>query len=325
MKAIRVQEDHDRTLTWEETADPVYTPHETLLNVHATALNRADLLQRAGRYPPPPGVSNVMGLEIAGCVAAIGDQVTGWNVGDRVCALLSGGGYAEQVAVPHQMLMPIPNGWSYEQATALPEVCLTVFVNFYMEAELQPGETVLVHGGASGVGTAAIKMAKITRNPIIVTAGTNEKITRCTELGAALAVNYKQESFVDRIYSYTNGVGVDVIMDTVGAAYLEQNLQLLKPQGRLISIGLLSGGRTEINLGMLMSRRLHIIGSVLRSRSLDEKIEIVRKFMDVFWPHVLKGNLRPIIDSVYPISRVHAAQQRMIENRNIGKIVLTVR
>lgn len=325
MKAIHVKDNPERTLVWEDAPDPKYGPSEALVNVQATALNRADLLQRAGHYPPPPGASTIMGLEMAGSVAALGSNVSGWQVGDRVCALLPGGGYAEQVAVPHEMLMPIPKSWSYQEAAALPEVFLTVFVNFYIEAELHPGETVLVHGGASGVGTAAIQMAQITRNPIIVTASTDLKIKRCIELGASTAINYKKEDFAERIQSYTDNKGVDVIMDTVGASYLERNLRLLKPQGRLISIGLLSGGRTEINLGTIMRKRLRIIGSVLRNRSLEEKAHIVRKFMKDFWPHVLQGNLRPVIGSVYPIKHAQAAQQYMTENRNIGKIVLMVR
>lgn len=325
MKAIQVQEDQGRTLTWEETNNPTYGPHETLLNVHATSLNRADLLQRAGHYPPPPGMSNILGLEMSGSVAAVGDNVTKWQVGDRVCALLPGGGYAQQVAVSDRLLMPVPDGWSYEQAAALPEAFLTTFVNFYMEADLRPGETVLVHCGASGLGTAAIQMAQITRNPIIVTASTEEKVSRCRELGASLAINYKLEDFVERIQSYTNGTGVDVILDAVGASYLERNLRLLKAQGRLVSIGLLSGSRSDINLGVLLRRRLRIIGSVLRSRSLDEKEEIVRGFMTVFWPSITKGALRPVIDSVYKIQQAHSAHQRMAANRNIGKIVLAVR
>ena len=194
-----------------------------------------------------------------------------------------------------------------------------------MEATLKRGETLLVHGGASGVGTAAIQMAQVTRNPIMVTAGTDEKIARCIELGASLAVNYNRENFVDTIHAHTNGTGVDVILDAVGADYFERNLRLLKPQGRLISIGVLSGSRAEINLGTLLFRRLSVIGSVLRSRSLNNKVEIVLQFMDMFWPYVIGGTLKPIIDSIYPIEQAEVAQKRMSENRNIGKIVLSVR
>jgi len=325
MKAIVVQSDQeDRPLVWQDVPDPSYGPDEVLVHIHAAALNRADLMQRAGNYPPPPGAPDILGLEMAGEIVAVGNNVSDWQIGDRVCALLPGGGYAEQVNVPGQMLMPIPDDWSYEQAAAVPEVFLTAYVNLFMEGELQTGETVLIHGGASGVGTAAIQLARQAGCRVFTTAGTEEKIARCEPLGAELAINYKQEDFAESIETYTNGEGVDVILDMVGAAYLERNLRLLKLRGRLVFISMLSGAKTEINLGALMGRRLRIIGSVLRSRSLAEKVEIKERFMAQFWPLLLNGTIHPIIDSVYPIEQADEAHQYMAKNKNIGKIILSV-
>jgi len=326
MNAIHVDATQPgRPLVWQTTADPVLGPDEVLVDIHATALNRADLMQRAGNYPPPPGAPEILGLEMAGQIAAIGANVSQWEIGERVCALLPGGGYAEQVVVPEGMLMPIPNGWTYTQAAAMPEVFLTAFVNVYMEANLQPGEIVLMHGGASGVGTAAIQLAQATGNPIIVTASSAEKCDACLKLGASLAINYKEKDFVEEVRAFTNGAGVDVIMDMVGANYLERNLSLLKLKGRLVFISMLSGGQTQINLGALMGKRLRLIGSVLRSRALPEKLEIKARFMANFWPLLEEGKIQPVIDSVYPITQANEAQQRMADNLNIGKIVLTVR
>jgi len=326
MNAIHVDGNQPgRPLVWQATADPVLGPDEVLVDIHATALNRADLMQRAGNYPPPPGAPEILGLEMAGQIAAIGANVSQWDIGERVCALLPGGGYAEQVVVPEGMLMPIPNGWTYTQAAAMPEVFLTAFVNMYMEANLQTGETVLMHGGASGVGTAAIQLAQATGNPIIVTASSVEKCDACLKLGASLAINYKEKDFVEEVRTFTNGAGVDVIMDMVGANYLERNLSLLKLKGRLVFISMLSGGQTQINLGALMGKRLRLIGSVLRSRALAEKLEIKQRFMANFWPLLEEGKIQPVIDSVYPITQANEAQQRMADNLNIGKIVLTVR
>ncbi len=326
MKAIVIQtEAEGRPLAWQETAAPDYAGDEVLVDVDAAALNRADLMQRAGKYPPPPGASEILGLEMAGRIARLGTNVTGWHVGDRVCALLPGGGYAEQVAVPAAMLMPVPAGWSDEQAAALPEVFLTAFVNMFMEAGLQKGETVLIHGGASGVGTAAIQLAREAGCRVFVTAGTPEKLTRCRELGAELAINYKEQDFARQIEGHTQGAGVDVILDMVGAAYLERNLQVLKTKGRLVIIATLGGVKTEIDLRVLMGKRLRVIGSVLRSRSLAEKIEIKEQFMARFWPALVSGAIRPVVDSVYPIQQAGQAHQVMVENKNIGKIILKVR
>jgi tumor protein p53-inducible protein 3 len=326
MKAIHVQtEEPGQPLVWQETGDPAFGPGEVLVDIHAASLNRADLLQRAGKYPPPPGESDILGLDMAGRIIQVGDQVSGWQVGDRVCALLPGGGYAERVAVPHQMLMPIPGGWSFEQATAMPEVFLTAYVNIFMEAGFQPGETVLMHGGAGGVGTAAIQLVREAGGHMIVTAGTDEKVARCTALGADLAINYKTEDWFERTLAHTGGQGVDVIIDIVGAEYLERNLRLLKLRGRLVFLALLGGSQAEINIGALMGRRLRLIGSVLRSRSLAEKVEIKERFMDRFWPLLVDGTIEPIVDSVYPVEKANEAHEYMTANRNTGKIILRVR
>jgi tumor protein p53-inducible protein 3 len=326
MKAIQVQTDQEnRPLVWQETQDPVCGADQVVVDVHAASLNRADLMQRAGRYPPPPGASSILGLDMAGRIAQIGEEVTGWQVGDGVCALLPGGGYAEKVAVPQQMLMPVPTGWTYEQAAGLPEVFLTAFVNIFMEADFQPGETVLMHGGASGVGTAAIQLVREAGGRVIVTASTDAKIARCRELGADLVINYRKEDFFQRVQAFTGGDGVDIIIDIVGAPYLERNLSLLKLRGRLVFISTLGGSEAEIDLRALMGRRLRLIGSVLRSRSLQEKAEIKQRFVDRFWPLLEDRAIQPVIDSVYPIQKANQAHQHMAENRNIGKIILKVR
>jgi putative PIG3 family NAD(P)H quinone oxidoreductase len=326
MQAILVQSAvPERPLVWQETASPYCGPHEVLVDIYATALNRADLLQRAGNYPPPPGAPDILGLEMAGRIVHIGDEVKKWQVGDRVCALLAGGGYAEQVAVHHRLLMPVPAGWNFLEAAALPEVYLTAFVNLYMEANLRQGESVLVHGGASGVGTAAIQLLAATKNPVFVTAGTPEKVARCRELGATLAIHYHSEDFVEKVRSATDGQGVDVIMDMVGASYFTRNLELLKLRGRLVFIATLGGGQVEFDIGALMRRRLRLIGSVLRSRTIEEKVEIKNRFAERFWPLLEAGSIKPVLDRIYPIQEAGAAHAHMAANANIGKIVLQVR
>lgn len=325
MKAIVIQTDQEsRPLAWQDVPAPTYSADEVLVDVYAAALNRADLAQRAGNYPPPPGASSILGLEVAGRIAALGANVTGWQVGDRVCALLSGGGYAEEVNVPAPLLMPIPDNWSFEQGAAVPEVFYTAYANLFIEADIQKGETALIHAGASGVGTAAIQLLREAGCHALVTAGTTEKVAYCRKLGAELAINYKKADFVEEVLAHTNGQGVDVILDNVGAAYFQQNVRLLKLRGRLVFIGTMSGSQTEINIGALMGRRLCLIGSVLRSRTLAEKIEIKERFMAQFWPAVLNGTIEPIIDSIYPVEQANAAHQHMAENKNIGKIILKV-
>ena len=311
-------------LVWQDVPDPTYTADEVLVDIAATALNRADLMQRAGAYPPPSGAPPYLGLEMAGTISAVGENVTDWQVGNRVCALLPGGGYAQQVSVPHQMLMRIPTDWSFAQAAAVPEVFLTAFVNLFMEANFQSGERVLIHGGASGVGTAAIQLIREAGGIVFATAGTDEKVARCQELGAELAINYKETDFVEAIESHAGKGSVDIILDMVGASYFERNLNLLNLRGRLVFIATLGGTKTQLNIVALMQRRLRLIGSVLRSRTLNEKITIKDTFMGQFWPALENGSIQPIIDTVYPIEEANTAQQCMSENKNIGKIILKV-
>lgn len=325
MKAMRVNESTpDRMLVWTDVPDLAMGDDDVLVDVHATALNRADLMQRAGNYAPPPGASDILGLEMAGIIAAIGANVRGWSVGDRVCALLPGGGYAEQVVVPAPLLMPIPTGWSMAQAAALPEVYLTAFVNIYMEGALAEGESVLVHGGASGVGTAAIQLCHATGNTILVTAGSDDKCDACRALGADHAINYRTGDWADDVRKAAPA-GVDVILDMVGADYLQDNLGLLRLKGRLVLISTLSGSRSEIDLRMVMGKRLRMIGSLLRSRTLAEKIEIKERFLDRFGALLADGAIQPVIDGVYLITQANEAHQRMAANRNVGKIALQVR
>ncbi|RLT42023.1 MAG: NAD(P)H-quinone oxidoreductase [Chloroflexi bacterium] len=325
MKAIQVvQEKGGSRLLWAEADEPVMGPDDVLVDIHATTLNRADLSQAAGTYPPPAGASPILGLDMAGTIAAAGANVRGWQVGDRVCSLLAGGGYAERTVVDHRLLFPVPAGWSWAEAASLPEVYLTAFVNIFMEADFQPGETVLVHGGASGVGTAAIQLVKAAGGRVIATAGKPEKVAACLSVGADRAVNYNDEDFVAVVRDFTGGAGVDIILDMVGAAYLQRNISLLKVKGRLVWIATLGGATGEINIGQLMGKRARLIGSVLRARPLEEKIEIVCRFREQFWPQVESGVIRPVIDRSFPVQEAQAAHNAMRGYENIGKIVLTM-
>jgi putative PIG3 family NAD(P)H quinone oxidoreductase len=325
MKGIVVKGEKGKPeLVWAEVADVAYGADEVLVAVGATAVNRADLSQAQGNYPPPPGASEILGLEMAGVIEAVGSDVTGWQVGDRVCALLPGGGYAEKAAVPQGMLMSVPEDWSMAQAAAIPEVWFTAYVNLFLEGNLQPGERVLIHAGGSGVGTAAVQLAHNIGAEAYVTAGAEEKLQRCRELGAALAVNYKEQDFLQEVMSFTDGEGVDVVLDPVGAAYLDKNMQVLRRYGRLVNIGLLSGAKTEMNMGLLIGKRLKLIGSTLRTRPLAEKVEITRQFTERFWPQLRSGELQPIIDTTFPIEEAQAAHEYVAADKNIGKVILVV-
>ncbi len=326
MKAICVLSDEPgRPLAWSDAPDPVPGPAEVLVEVFATSLNRADLSQREGNYPPPAGASAILGLDVAGRIAWAGPDVRGWQPGDRVCALLGGGGYAEYVAVPQEMLMRVPENWSFEQAAALPEAFLTAFVNIFMEAAFEPGEVVLVHGGASGVGTSAIQLVREAGGHVLTTAGTQEKVARCRALGAELAINYRETDFATAVRDHTAGAGVDIILDMVGASYLERNIGLLKLKGRLVFIATPSGAQAGLNIGALMGRRLRLIGSMLRGRAPAEKAGITRRFVNRFGQALEAGAVRPVIDSVYPIERAEEAHQRLASSAHTGKIVLKVR
>ncbi|MCB8944316.1 MAG: NAD(P)H-quinone oxidoreductase [Ardenticatenaceae bacterium] len=325
MKGIVVKgEKGSPVLVWEDVADVVCGAGEVLVAVGATAVNRADLSQARGNYPPPPGASEILGLEMAGTIEAVGEGVSGWRVGDRVCALLPGGGYAQKVVVPAGMLMSVPGDWTLAQAAAIPEVWFTAYVNLFLEGDLQPGERVLIHAGGSGVGTAAVQLAHHIGAEAYVTAGAALKLERCRQLGAALAVNYKEEDFLEAVLAFTNHEGVDVVLDPVGAAYLDRNMQVLRRYGRLVNIGLLSGAKTEMNMGLLIGKRLKLIGSTLRTRPLAEKVEITRQFSERFWPKLIAGELQPIVDTVFPIEQAQAAHEYVAEDKNIGKVILAV-
>lgn len=325
MKAIVVKlEDNVPQLLWEEVPGIEPGPEEVLVDIKATAVNRADLLQAMGLYPPPSGESDILGLEMAGVIAALGEQVEGRSVGERVMGLLAGGGYAQQVAIHPRMLLPLPDSWSFVQGAAVPEVWLTAFSNLFLEGDLTSGQRVLIHAGGSGVGTAGIQMACEAGAEVCVTAGSSAKLDRCRELGASLTINYKDQEFVAAVRDATQGQGVDLILDPVGGAYLEQNLDLLNEHGRLVNIGLLGGSTAELNLGAVLGKSLRIIGTRLRSRPLAQKIEITRMFADQFWPLLESGRLKPVIDTVYPIAESGAAHDYVRQNRNTGKVVLEV-
>jgi putative PIG3 family NAD(P)H quinone oxidoreductase len=325
MKAIVVEKtENEPALIWREVPDISPRPGEVLIDIRATAVNRADLLQAAGLYPPPAGESEILGLEMAGVVAAVGDAAAGWQVGDRVMGLLAGGGYAQQVAVHPQMLIRLPDNWSFAEGAAIPEVWLTAFSNLFLEGDLKQGETVMIHTGGSGVGTAGIQMARQAGATVHVTAGAPAKLEKCRELGAALAVNYKTQDFFEAAMGATDGQGVDLILDPIGAAYLNQNLKLLKVNGRLVNIGLLGGSTAELNLGAVLGKSLRILGTRLRARPLAQKIAITRKFQERFWPLLQAGELKPVIDRIFPIAEAQAAHSYVRENRNIGKVILEI-
>jgi putative PIG3 family NAD(P)H quinone oxidoreductase len=326
MKGIVVKGSHQQpVLVWETVPDVAFGPDEVLVNVWATAVNRADLLQARGGYNPPPDASEILGLEMAGVIAAVGKSVADWQVGDRVCALLPGGGYAEQVAVPAGMLLKMPRAWSFAMGTAVPEVWYTAYVNLFLEGDLAAGETVLIHAGASGVGTAAIQLANAAEATVFVTAGSDEKLQACRKLGAELAINYKQDDFLAKVLAATQDQGVDLILDPVGGGYLDRNVKALKRYGRLVNIGQLGGAHGEMNMGLLLGKRLRLIGSTLRSRSPAEKIKITEQFQSGYWPLLRSGQLKPIIDTVFPIEQAQEAHEYVAQNRNIGKVILTVK
>jgi len=321
VKAIS-QEGDD--LLWKENPDPDLKKDEVLIRIKASAINRADLLQRSGNYPVPPGASPILGLECSGIVEEVGGQVENLIKGDEVCALLAGGGYAEKVSVPSGQVLKVPKGFSFEQAAALPEVFATAYFNLYMEANLSEGEKALIHAGASGVGTAAIQICKAKGNPCFVTAGTKEKISRCMELGAEGGTVRNEENFADAVAKWTDNNGVQVILDPVGANYLEDNMKSLTLEGRLVMIGLMGGAETSINLGLLMMKRLRIIGSTLRAQPIPKKTEIMNNLNENIWPLLESGDIKPIIDTVIPIEEVDKAHELMESNQTFGKVILKV-
>jgi putative PIG3 family NAD(P)H quinone oxidoreductase len=325
MKAIVVKKESKASiLVLENVQDVTIAPEDVLVDIKATAVNRADLLQAQGLYPPPPGESEILGLEMAGEITKLGAAVQGWRIGDRVMALLPGGGYAQQVAVHHKMLIKLPDSWSYIDGAAIPEVWLTAFLNLFLEGVLKAGETALIHAGGSGVGTAGIQLIREADATVFVTAGSETKLQKCRTLGATLAINYKERDFFEEVMAATQGRGVELVLDPVGAAYLEKNLNLLKENGRLVNIGLMGGNATEINLALVLGKSLRIIGSRLRSRPLEEKIAITNQFRRRFWPMLEQGKLKPVIDKVFPIEEAQAAHTYIKNNLNFGKVMLEV-
>lgn len=309
---------------WDEVPDPVAGEGEVLVEVVASAVNRADILQRQGFYDPPPGASPYPGLECAGRVAAIGPGVSGWAVGDEVCALLSGGGYAEKVAVPAGQLLPVPEGLDLRQAAALPEVACTVWSNVFMISHLRPGETLLVHGGSSGIGTMAIQLAKAVGATVAVTAGTKEKLDHCAELGADILVNYREQDFVEEVGRATDGAGADVILDNMGAKYLDRNIRTLAVNGRLAIIGMQGGIKGELDIATLLGKRAAISATSLRARPLGEKAAIVAAVREHVWPLLASGHIRPVVDREIPMSDAATAHRVVEESGHVGKVLLVV-
>ncbi|GHJ40316.1 NAD(P)H-quinone oxidoreductase [Streptomyces sp. TS71-3] len=311
-------------LVWAEVPDPVPGEGEVLVEVVASAVNRADILQRQGFYDPPLGSLPYPGLECAGRIAAIGPGVSGWAVGDEVCALLAGGGYAEKTVVPSGQLLPVPPGTSLVEAAALPEVACTVWSNVFMVAHLRPGEVLLVHGGSSGVGTMAIQLAKAVGARVVVTAGSAEKLERCAELGADVLINYREQDFVAELHKATDDAGADVILDIMGAKYLERNVKALAVNGRLAIIGLQGGAKGELNLGALLGKRAAVTATSLRGRPVSEKAAIVAAVREHVWPLIGTGQVRPVIDRTLPMNEAPAAHRVLEESGHVGKVLLTL-
>ena len=325
MRAISITEPGDASVLVPTDVDaPRPQAGQVVLDTAAAGVNRADVMQRQGHYPPPKGVSPLPGLEVSGTIRELGPEVEGWSIGDEVCALVDGGGYAEQVLVAAAQLLPVPEGVSLRDAAGLPEVACTVWSNVFLTANLQPGETFLVHGGSSGIGTMAIQLARAAGAQVAVTAGSSEKLTFCRTLGADITVNYKESDFVEEVRSATDGHGADVILDLMGAKYLPRNVDLLATAGRLVVIGLMGGRTGELDLGKLLSKRGAVIATSLRSRSAQEKATIVAAVREHVWPLIEDGAVRPIIHSTHPLAEAAAAHRELEESGHIGKILLTL-
>ena len=325
MHAITIPEPGGpEALVWDEVPDPVAGEGEVLVEVVAGAVNRADILQRQGFYDPPPGASRYPGLECSGRIAEVGPGVSGWAVGDEVCALLAGGGYAEKVAIPAGQLLPVPKGVDLRQAAALPEVVCTVWSNVFMISHLRPGETLLVHGGSSGIGTMAIQLAKAVGAKVAVTAGTEEKLQKCAELGADILINYREQDFVAEVKKATDGAGADVILDNMGAKSLDRNVQTLAVNGRLAIIGMQGGIKGELNIATLLNKRAAVSATSLRARPLTEKAAIVAAVREHVWPLLDAGHIRPVVDRELPMNDAAAAHRVVEESGHVGKVLLVV-
>jgi putative PIG3 family NAD(P)H quinone oxidoreductase len=323
MHAITVPAPGDaKSLVFSEVPDVVPARGEVLISVLAAGVNRADIGQRQGNYPPPAGASPLPGLEVSGTIAAVGPGVTGWSTGDRVCALLPGGGYASLAVASASQLLPVPESVDLADAAGLPEAVATVWSNVFMTADLRPGESILVHGGSSGIGTIAIQMARALGSLVAVTAGSSQKLAACEQLGADILINYRHEDFVDRILEATDGRGVDVILDSIGGGYLDRNLRALAPHGRLANISNLSGTVGQLDVGLLMRKWVSIHGSTLRARPTVEKDEIMASVLANAWPLIEAGHVVPVIDSRYPLADAAHAHERMESSEHIGKLLL---
>ena len=326
MKAILIDEPGDESvMKLADAPSPERAAGELRIRVFASGVNRADLLQRQGLYPPPPGASKILGLECAGELVEVAADVEGWSVGDRVMALLPGGGYAEEVVVDAGSVMRLPDSLSFEEGAGLAETLLTVFLNVFQLGGLCEGGSVLVHGGGSGIGTTTIDLVKRAGGSVIATAGSAEKCQRCLELGADAVANYREDDWVETVKAATQGRGVDVVLDSIGAAYLERNLASLATDGALLLIGLMGGAKAEIPLGQLLMRRLRVVGSTLRTRSVESKAAIVRAFLDRFGADLAAGKIRPTIHQVFPLAEAPEAHRLMKASGHFGKLVLRVR
>ena len=325
MRAVVAQEPGGpEVLTVVEVPDLTPGAGEVLIDVAAAGLNRADLLQRQGHYPPPPGASDVIGMEVSGTIAAVGEGVTSWSIGDPVCALRAGGGYASQVVAPAGQVMPVPDGIDLIEAAALPEVACTVWSNVFMVGGLRSHETFLVHGGAGGIGTMAIQLAHQLGARVFATAGSPEKRALCSSLGADVVIDYREETFEEVVADHTDGRGVDVILDNMGAKYLARNLDALADSGRLVIIGMQGGTRAELDINTLMRKRAAVVGTTLRSRPVEGKSAICASVVEHIWPLVAGGYVHPVIDVVLPLDRVAEAHRRMDSGEHAGKILLTL-
>ncbi|KAL3522207.1 hypothetical protein ACH5RR_015041 [Cinchona calisaya] len=311
-------------LQLKEVEEPQIKDDEVLIKVVATALNRADTLQRQGKYPPPKGESEYPGLECSGTIEAVGKNVSRWKIGDQVCALIGGGGYAEKVAVPVGQVLPVPHGVSLQDAASFPEVACTVWSTIFMMSRLSSGEIFLVHGGSSGIGTFAIQMAKYQGVKVFVTAGSEEKLAACKDLGADVCINYKTEDFVARVKEETGGKGVDVILDNIGGPYFQRNLDSLNFDGRLFIIGFMGGTLTEVNLSGLLARRLTVQAAGLRNRSTENKALIVSEVEKNVWPAIAAGKVKPIVYKHFPLGQAAEGHKLMESSNHIGKILLVV-
>ncbi|MGD0699419.1 MAG: NAD(P)H-quinone oxidoreductase [Trebonia sp.] len=309
-------------LQWTEVEDPRPGPGEVLVEVVAAGVNRADMMQRQGLYPPPPGASPYPGLECSGTIAALGEGVTRWYIGDEVCALLAGGGYAEQVVVPAGQLLAVPKSTTLVEAAALPETVCTVYSNVFLAARLAVGETLLIHGGGSGIGTLAIQLAKHAGARVAVTAGSQSKLDACRGLGADITINYREDDFVESLMEATDGHGADVILDIIGASYLARNLAALAPDGRIANIGMQQGRKAELDFGALMAKRGSIISTSLRARPPEQKAAIVAAVAENVWPAVDSGVIRPIVDTEVPMPEAAQAHRIMTASTHMGKILL---